>query len=95
MPGAAAQVVVRIVPRIADVPAEDWNACAVGTLESVSTRQPNPFVSHAFLMALEESGSARRTTGWLPQHLLYEDGAGRLLACMPCYLKSHSYGEYC
>ena len=33
-------------------------------------------------------------TGWLPQHLVLEDAAGGIAACMPCYLKSHSYGEY-
>lgn len=94
--GAENRVVVRIAGRIADVPAQDWNACAAGggEFETLSIRPPNPFVSHAFLKALEESGSATRETGWLPQHLLYEDGGGRLLACMPCYLKSHSQGEY-
>jgi uncharacterized protein len=93
---AAPQVVVRVARRIADVAAEDWNACAAGGAEfqATSVRPPNPFFSHAFLRALEESGAARRETGWLPQHLLYEDGDGRLLACMPCYLKSHSQGEY-
>jgi len=58
------------------------------------TRPANPFISHAFLHALEESGSATRGTGWLPQHLVLEDAAGGIAACMPCYLKSHSYGEY-
>jgi len=93
---AEPQVVVRVARRIADVAAEDWNACAAGGTEfqPTSIRPPNPFVSHAFLKALEESGSATRESGWLPQHLLYEDGDGRLLACMPCYLKSHSQGEY-
>jgi len=93
---AAPQVVVRVARRIADVSAEDWNACAAGGAEfqATSIRPPNPFVSHAFLRAIEEGGSATRETGWLPQHLLYEDGDGRLLACMPCYLKSHSQGEY-
>jgi len=78
------------------VPGEAWNACAGGggELAPPSIRPPNPFVSHAFLKALEDSGSATRETGWLPQHLLYEDDNGRLLACMPCYLKSHSQGEY-
>jgi uncharacterized protein len=71
---------------IAEVAAEDWDACA--------GPQPNPFTSHAFLAALEESGSAAAETGWLPQHLLLEDDAGKLLGCMPCYLKSHSQGEY-
>jgi len=94
--GAEPQVVVRVARRIADVAPEDWNACAAGgtEFEATSIRPPNPFVSHAFLKALEESGSATKETGWLPQHLLYEDGDGRLLACMPCYLKYHSQGEY-
>ncbi|MGV1014885.1 MAG: peptidogalycan biosysnthesis protein, partial [Methyloceanibacter sp.] len=85
------QRVVRIVSRIADVKAADWDACASGDTDSISPR--NPFISHAFLHALEESGSASRMTGWLPQHLLFEDG-GALLGCMPCYLKGHSQGEY-
>jgi len=94
--GTAPQVVVRVIPHIADVAPEDWNACAAGgaEFETASIRPPNPFVSHAFLRALEESGSAAKESGWLPQHLLYEDWHGRLLACMPCYLKAHSQGEY-
>lgn len=87
-----AAATVRIARRIAEVPAAQWDACARG--ESGSGRPPNPFVSHAFLSALEDSGSATRDTGWLPQHLLFEDAQGRLLACMPCYLKGHSQGEY-
>ncbi|ODR96436.1 hypothetical protein AUC69_14895 [Methyloceanibacter superfactus] len=87
-------VVVRVSRRIADVPASDWDAARRRVGIKTSTRKPNPFVSHAFLKALEESGSATRETGWLPQHLLYEDRSGRLQACMPCYLKSHSQGEY-
>ncbi len=79
-------VLVRIAASVADVAAADWDACA--------KRHPNPFLSHAFLMALEESGSATAETGWLPQHLLLEDSSSTLLGCMPCYLKSHSQGEY-
>ena len=78
--------VVRIASAIADVPAKDWDACAAG--------HPNPCISHAFLLALEESGSATAETGWRPQHLLLEDASGALIGCMPCYLKSHSKGEY-
>jgi uncharacterized protein len=53
----------------------------------------NPFVSHAFLSSLEDSGSANRKTGWAATHLvLEEDGAPKAL--LPCYLKSHSQGEY-
>ena len=90
------RLVVRIAPSICDVDADAWDACAAGGGESQKTsiRPPNPFVSHGFLSALEESGSTAPDTGWLPQHLLYEDAQGCLLACMPCYLKSHSQGEY-
>ena len=83
---------MRVVPCISDVPAASWDACASG--DAVSPNASNPFVSHAFLKALEDSGAAARDTGWLPRHLLYEDASGRLLACMPCYLKTHSQGEY-
>lgn len=78
-------MLVRVVSRISEVPAAAWDACAGGD---------NPFVSHAFLDALEASGSATAETGWLPQHLLLEDGSGRLIGAAPLYLKSHSYGEY-
>jgi hypothetical protein len=81
-------LVVRIASHIADVPAADWDACAL------AGRPYNPFISHNFLKALEESGSATRDTGWLPQHLLLEDASGALIGCTPCYLKSHSQGEY-
>lgn len=90
---APAAAVVRVASRITEVRAKDWNACARGNY-TTSTQPPNPFVSHAFLKALEESGSATRERGWLPQHLLYEDADGHILACMPCYLKGHSQGEY-
>jgi len=54
----------------------------------------NPFVSHAFLSALEDSGCAARATGWLPQHLRLEAPDGALLGAVPCYVKAHSQGEY-
>jgi len=54
----------------------------------------NPFISHAFLSSLEESGCVSARTGWAPQHLLVEDATGAVLAAMPCYLKNHSRGEY-
>ena len=92
---ARESVLLRTVSRIADVPAADWDACARGGEPSASPGcLSNPFISHAFLQALEDSGSATPETGWLPQHLLLEDYSGTLIACMPCYLKSHSQGEY-
>jgi predicted N-acyltransferase len=57
-------------------------------------REYNPFISHAFLHALEASGSATGQTGWQPQHLVAEAADGGVLGVLPCYLKSHSRGEY-
>jgi predicted N-acyltransferase len=70
---------------MADIPAAEWDACA---------GSDNPFVSHAFLAALEDSGSATADTGWLPRHLVVTGEDGKVQACAPLYLKSHSYGEY-
>ena len=84
---------VRVVSRIADVPASAWDACASKGDAKSADLPDSPLISHGFLLALEESGSATRT-GWLPQHLLLENAAGALLGCMPCYLKGHSRGEY-
>ncbi|HXP77297.1 MAG TPA: GNAT family N-acetyltransferase [Stellaceae bacterium] len=85
MPDGGGPARVRIVESLAEVPAAAWDACA---------GSDNPFLSHAFLEALEASGSATAKTGWLPQHVLVEDADGRLLAAVPLYLKSHSRGEY-
>lgn len=85
MPDGGGPERVRIVEALAEVPAAAWDACA---------GRENPFLSHAFLEAMESSGSAVAKTGWLPQHVLVEDADGRLLAAAPLYLKSHSQGEY-
>lgn len=69
---------------IGALPADQWDALA-GT---------NPFVSHAFLSAMEDSGSVGAGTGWMPAPLTIADKAGRLIAALPAYLKSHSQGEY-
>jgi uncharacterized protein len=80
---------MRIVPSLADVPAAAWDVCARGAEPAV-----NPFVSHAFLRALEVSGCVGGRTGWTPAHLLIEQGERGLVAAAPCYLKTHSQGEY-
>src|SRR6266853_246499 len=54
----------------------------------------NPFISHDFLSALELSQSVRPRTGWQPMHLLAEDAQRGLFGAVPCYVKSHSRGEY-
>ncbi len=53
----------------------------------------NPFVSHAFFLAAEASGSAIARTGWMPRHLIAKIGS-QVVGIVPCYLKSHSQGEY-
>ena len=63
-------------------------------LQAEARWSANPFVSHAFLSALERSGSAAPRTGWAPQHLIAETKDGEILGAVPCYLKSHSRGEY-
>jgi uncharacterized protein len=57
-------------------------------------RAYNPFIAHAFLAALEQSNSVGPRTGWQPRHVLARTADGTLVAAAPCYLKSHSRGEY-
>ncbi len=85
MPDGAPALTLTLHSAIAEIPAAAWDACA---------GEGNPFVSHAFLSALEDSGSAGPRTGWLPRHAALRDAAGGLLAVAPMYAKSHSYGEY-
>lgn len=80
---------VRVHRRIAEIGQTGWDACAANP-----AYQANPFVSFAFLDALEQSGCAVAQTGWAPHHLAVEDETGAIAAVMPLYLKSHSQGEY-
>src|SRR5580693_4974016 len=87
----------RVVPSIAALDAAAWDACANPpgrSFEEAEGERFNPFVSHAFLHALEASGSVGGRSGWTPAHLTVEDASGRLVAASACYLKSHSQGEY-
>jgi len=65
-------------------------------VHSSATTEPayNPFISHAFLAALEQSNSVGPRTGWQPRHVVARTAEGTLIAAAPCYLKSHSRGEY-
>jgi uncharacterized protein len=87
----------RVVPSIAAIDAGAWDACANPpgrVFEEAEGERYNPFLSHAFLNALEASGSVGGRSGWAPAHLTVEDAGGRMVAAAPCYLKSHSQGEY-
>jgi len=78
-------VTARTAEGVASFQKQDWDACA---------GDANPFVSHDFLSALEESGSATARTGWQPLPIVIDGDDGRPAAIMPAYAKSHSQGEY-
>ena len=79
------ELVARIADGVAAFAPEAWDACA-GT--------DNPFTTHAFLSALEESGSATARAGWQPVPIAIDGPDGRPAAVAPAYVKSHSQGEY-
>ncbi|MDP3675697.1 MAG: GNAT family N-acetyltransferase [Novosphingobium sp.] len=78
-------ITARIARGVSDLPASEWDALTAGA---------NPFMRHAFLSALELSGSVGGRSGWTPLPLVIEDEDGRLAAALPAYLKQHSQGEY-
>lgn len=82
-------IVVKVVPSLHEVTAAAWDAVA-----NAEPARFNPFLAHAFLASLEETGCVGRGTGWTPRHLVIEDENGVITAAAPCYLKSHSQGEY-
>jgi predicted N-acyltransferase len=93
------------VSAVSETPAGAWDACANPAVyagcpapgiahSSVQESPHNPFLSHAFLSALETSKSVGARAGWQVQHLLVQTADGTLVAAAPCYLKSHSRGEY-
>nr|WP_208380321.1 GNAT family N-acetyltransferase [Qipengyuania flava] len=78
-------MVARVGGSVGAFDRDQWNALAGGG---------NPFVSHEFLTALEDSGSVGQGTGWQSAPVVISAGDGPLLAAMPAYLKGHSQGEY-
>jgi hypothetical protein len=76
---------IQTLNHIGLLPATEWDDLQAGT---------QPFMRHAFLATLEDSGSVGSGTGWQPAHRLLRNADGRLLAAMPAYLKEHSRGEY-
>ena len=77
---------------LTDIPAEDWDACACP--EAADGGLPaDPFTTHRFLSALEDSGSVGPGTGWQPRYLVARAG-GQVIAVAPLYAKGHSQGEY-
>ena len=89
MSSADSAAKVQVLASMAEVDAVAWDRLA-----NPGSGSYDPFVTHAFLSALERSGSIAPETGWLPQHLLLEGANRTPLAAMPCYLKGHSMGEF-
>jgi len=100
----ADEVRITAVNTIMGVDPAAWDACAnphgpcaaadAPTEDPLQEHVYNPFISHAFLSAVEESRSVGGRSGWMVQHVLVTDSDGTLLAAAPCYAKSHSRGEY-
>src|SRR6478752_5811147 len=107
---ASSEITLEAVPSVSDIKAADWDACAnpkpdpnsLENLDTLAASEPqsdackhayNPFVSHAFFDAAEASGSACARTGWGGRHLVARLD-GKIAGIVPCYLKSHSQGEY-
>jgi predicted N-acyltransferase len=76
---------IRAGQAVADLPADQWDALTDGA---------NPFMSHAFLSLLEESGSVGGRSGWQPLPIVAETADGKLAGALPAYVKQHSQGEY-
>ena len=92
---ASSEITLEAVSSISAIPAAEWDACANPHADSAGASRPsyNPFVSHAFFAAAEASGSATPRTGWGARHLIAKLD-DRIVGIVPCYLKSHSQGEY-
>lgn len=80
---------IQVLSSIAEIDAAAWDRNA-----NPDPKTYNPFVSHAFLKALEDAECVRTGTGWQPQHLVLSQGDDAIGGCMPLYAKSHSKGEY-
>src|SRR5215475_16102754 len=94
----SSEITLEAVSSISQIPADEWDACANPSFcpdgsPAGFKAYYNPFVSHAFFAAAEASGSATPRTGWGARHLIAKLD-GKIVGVVPCYLKSHSQGEY-
>jgi len=88
---------IEMASSIGEIEAAHWDALALASSPGANggpAQLGNPFISHAFLSALEDSKSASPRTGWAPRHLVLRDSGGNVAGAIPCYLKGHSQGEY-
>ncbi|WP_223421033.1 GNAT family N-acetyltransferase [Tateyamaria pelophila] len=86
------EIEIRVLPSLSEIDAATWDACACP--EAVDGARPkDPFTTHRFLKALEDSNSVGAGTGWQPQYL-QATLAGQTIGVAPMYAKGHSQGEY-
>ena len=76
---------IQTISSLTEIAPQQWDALLP---------EPQPFLRHAFLSSLEDSGSVGGSTGWQAQHRLLIDDTGTPQAALPLYRKNHSYGEY-
>ncbi len=87
-----AQIEITLFQDLSEIDAAEWDACACP--EAADGGPPNdPFTTHRFLKALEDSGSVGGRSGWQPQYMVARQD-GQAIACAPMYAKGHSQGEY-
>jgi predicted N-acyltransferase len=79
------EIIAKVAAGVSGLPAAEWDGLTDGA---------NPFVSHAFLSAMEDSGSVGRRSGWTPAPIVIEGTDGTLVGALPAYVKEHSQGEY-
>jgi len=79
------RVAVELAASVGELPADAWDALVP---------DGNPFMRHAFLATMEDSGSVGEGTGWKSAPLVLRDAAGQLAGALPAYFKGHSQGEY-
>ena len=89
----SSEYVLRVVNSFLDIDTQEWEHL-YGTNKKTLNNYYNPFISYNFISSLEEGNCATSETGWLAQHLILENEKGAIIAALPCYLKSHSQGEY-
>ncbi|MCT4554482.1 MAG: GNAT family N-acetyltransferase [Pelagimonas sp.] len=91
-PAQDSEISITVQTSLTQIPAEVWDGCACP--EAMDGGRPlDPFTTHRFLLALEESGSVGPGTGWDPRYLMAEQD-GQVIAVAPLYGKHHSQGEY-
>ena len=88
----SSEIEISVLTTIDAIPAADWDACAIPDC-GTGTRPADPFVTHRFLLGLEQSGSVGSGSGWGPRPLVARSN-GQVIAVAPLYVKGHSQGEY-